>query len=69
MLARTTITNTIAVVIMVSLRVGQVTFAAFGAHLLDEFDRIRLRHVAFRSLFARVSSAVPPAERREASFP
>src|SRR5688500_14775393 len=28
MLASTTITNTIAVVIMVSLRVGQVTFAA-----------------------------------------
>ena len=30
---------------MVSLRVGQVTLRGLGAHLLQEIERVRLRHV------------------------
>ena len=39
-----TMTNTMAVVIAVSRRVGQVTFCGLGAHLLQELERT-YRHV------------------------
>ena len=39
-----TMTNTMMVVTVVSLRVGQVTFCAFGPHFLQKLERTDFRH-------------------------
>ena len=69
MLARITITNTMAVVIMVSLRDGQVTFEPSERTCWMNSPGFVFAMSRFAVSFARVSSAVPPAERRAASFP
>ena len=57
-LANTTISSTSPVVTSVSRRVGQTTFEASGAHLLDEFERVgHVRSGPFRSDLATVGGA------------